>query len=84
LVTNISSKCVKLHKMEMLKIKINKKTLKKTYSPKGLLGTPVQFLINAIIYSTNHMVVASMHLRVWSWSRQSPELQTGCQNGKER
>jgi len=38
-------------------------------SPKGLLGTPVQFLINAIIYSTNHMAVASMHLGVWSWSR---------------
>jgi len=30
------------------------------------------------------MAVASMHLRVWSWSRQSPELQTECQNGKER
>jgi len=26
------------------------------------------------------MVVASMHLGVWSWSRQSPELQTECQN----
>jgi len=25
----------------------------------------------------------SMHLGVWSWSRQSPELQTECQNGKE-
>jgi len=25
-----------------------------------------------------------MHLGVWSWSRQSPELQTECQNGKER
>jgi len=30
------------------------------------------------------MAVASMHLGVWSWSRQSPELQTVCQNGKER
>jgi len=29
------------------------------------------------------MAVASMHLGVWSWSRQSPELQTECQNGKE-
>jgi len=28
--------------------------------------------------------VASMHLGVWSWSGQSPELQTECQNGKER
>jgi len=54
------------------------------HSPKGLLGTPVQFLINAIIYSTNHMAVASMHLGVWSWSRQSHELQTERQNGKER
>jgi len=25
-----------------------------------------------------------LHLGVWSWSRQSPELQTECQNGKER
>jgi len=25
------------------------------------------------------MAVASMHLGVWSWSRQSPELQTECQ-----
>jgi len=30
------------------------------------------------------MAVVSMHLRVWSWSVQSPELQTECQNGKER
>jgi len=30
------------------------------------------------------MAVSSMHLAVWSWSRQSPELQTECQNGKER
>jgi len=30
------------------------------------------------------MEVASMYLGVWSWSRQSPELQTECQNGKER
>jgi len=30
------------------------------------------------------MAVASMHLGVWSWSRQCPELQTECQNGKER
>jgi len=30
------------------------------------------------------MAVASMHLGVWSWSRQSPELQTECQNGIER
>jgi len=30
------------------------------------------------------MVVASMHLGLWSWSRQSPELQTECQNRKER
>jgi len=30
------------------------------------------------------MAVAVMHLGVWSWSRQSPELQTECQNGKER
>jgi len=29
------------------------------------------------------MAVALMHLGVWSWSRQSPELQTECQNGKE-
>jgi len=29
------------------------------------------------------MEVASLHLGVSSWSRQSPELQTGCQNGKE-
>jgi len=28
------------------------------YSPKGLLGTPVQFLINSIIQSTNHITVA--------------------------
>jgi len=28
------------------------------------------------------MAVSSMHLGVWS--RQSPELQTECQNGKER
>jgi len=34
--------------------------------------------------STNHMAVASMYLGVWSWSRQSPELQTECQNWKER
>jgi len=54
------------------------------HSPKGLLGTSVQFLINAIVYSTNYMAVASMHLGVWSWSRQSPELQTECQNGEER
>jgi len=53
-------------------------------SSKGLLGTHVQFLINVIIQSTNHMAVASMHLGEWSWSRQSPELQTECQNGKER
>jgi len=38
--------------------------LLRIYSPKGLLGTPVQFLINAIILSTNHMAVASMHLGV--------------------
>jgi len=30
------------------------------------------------------MEVASMHLGVWSWSRQYLELQTECQNGKER
>jgi len=30
------------------------------------------------------MAVASMHLGVWSWSRRPPELQTECQNGKER
>jgi len=30
------------------------------------------------------MAVASTHLGVWSWSRQSPELQTECQNWKER
>jgi len=30
------------------------------------------------------MAVALMHLGVWSWSRQSPELQTDCQNGKVR
>jgi len=30
------------------------------------------------------MAVLSMHLGVWSWSRQSPELQNECQNGKER
>jgi len=58
--------------------------LTNTHSPKRLLGTPVQFLISSIIYSTNHMAVSSMHLGVWSWSRQSPELQTECQNGNER
>jgi len=30
------------------------------------------------------MAVASMHLGVWSWSRQFPELQTECKNRKER
>jgi len=30
------------------------------------------------------MAVASTHLGVWTWSRQSPELQTECQNGEER
>jgi len=30
------------------------------------------------------MSVASMNLGVWSWSRQSPEFQTECQNEKER
>jgi len=30
------------------------------------------------------MAAALMHLEVWSWSRQSPELQTECQNWKER
>jgi len=30
------------------------------------------------------MAVASMYLGVWSWSRQSPELQTECENGRER
>jgi len=30
------------------------------------------------------MAVDSMPLGVWAWSRQSPELQTECQNGKER
>jgi len=30
------------------------------------------------------MAVASMHLGVLSWSRQSPELQTECQNGKQK
>jgi len=30
------------------------------------------------------MAVVSMNLGVWSWSRQSTELQTECQNGKER
>jgi len=30
------------------------------------------------------MAVALMHLGVWSWPRQSPEVQTECQNGKER
>jgi len=36
------------------------------FSPKGLLGTisPIQFLINLIIQSTNHMAVSSMHLGV--------------------
>jgi len=50
------------------------------HSPKGLLRTPVQFLIKAIIQSTNHMAVDSIYLGPWSWSRQSPELQTECQN----
>jgi len=46
------------------------------HTPKGLLlGTPVQFLI-AIIQSSNHMAVASMHLGVWSWSRQWSFLNT--------
>jgi len=40
--------------------------------------------MSSIIELTNHMAVASMHLGVWSWSRQSPELQTECQNEKER
>jgi len=30
------------------------------------------------------VAAASMHLGVWSWSRRSPELQSECQNGKER
>jgi len=30
------------------------------------------------------MAVASMHLGVWPWSRQSPELQTESRNRKER
>jgi len=30
------------------------------------------------------MAVGSMHLGVWSWSRQTPELQTECQNGKKK
>jgi len=30
------------------------------------------------------MAVASKYLGVWSWSIQSPELQTEYQNGKER
>jgi len=29
------------------------------------------------------MAVALKHLGVWSWSRQSPEQQTECQNGKK-
>jgi len=29
------------------------------------------------------MAVASMHLEVWSWSRQSPELQTEFRMGKK-
>jgi len=28
------------------------------------------------------MAVALMYLGVWSWSRQTPELQTECHNGK--
>jgi len=28
------------------------------------------------------MAVASMHLGLWSWSRQCPELQTEWQNGR--
>jgi len=30
------------------------------------------------------MAVASMHLGVWSWSRQSLKLQSECQNGRKR
>jgi len=30
------------------------------------------------------MAVASVHLGVWSCSRQSPELQTECQNGEKK
>jgi len=48
------------------------------HSPKGYHFSLMQIL------STNHLTVASMHLGVWSWLRQSPELQTECQNGKER
>ncbi|MBN3302734.1 PCD15 protein, partial [Amia calva] len=38
---------------------------------------------NATINKYPFLLVASMHLGVWSWSRQSPELQTECLNGKE-
>jgi len=44
------------------------------HSPKGYNFSLMQIL------STNHLTVASMHLGVWSWLRQSPELQTECQN----
>jgi len=30
------------------------------------------------------MALIAMRLGVWSWSRQSPELQTECQNGEKR
>jgi len=30
------------------------------------------------------MALASMHLGVWSWSRQSNELQIECQNEKRK
>jgi len=42
------------------------------------------FSLMQLSKSNNHMAVASKHLGVWSWSRQSPELQTECQNRKER
>ncbi|MBN3301916.1 USF2 factor, partial [Amia calva] len=37
----------------------------------------------SVVSTAAFTAVASMHLGVWSWSRQSPELQTECLNGKE-
>jgi len=38
-------------------------TVNNIHSPRGLLGTPVPFLINTII-STNHMAVASVNFNL--------------------
>jgi len=51
------------------------------HSPKGLLGTPANFLLMQL---SNQPITWQLLQCIWSWSRQSPELQTDCQNGKER